>query len=119
MYLGLYQRGVATLAISLIILFLVTIVTLYTANTSVLEQKVSANQYRSDQAFSAANAGEEAIPNNSTVKSPQCSKDLVFIASCLLFKSSLFLCLSTFLQDCIRARRVLLGVNFLKILIFK
>ena len=51
-----YQRGVATLAVALLLLFLVTIVTLYTANTSVMEQKVSANQYRADQAFSAANA---------------------------------------------------------------
>ena len=43
------QQGMATLAISLTLLFLVTFITLYTANTTITEQQVSANQYRSDQ----------------------------------------------------------------------
>ena len=50
------QRGIATLAISLLVLFLITMVTLYTASTSITEQRISANQYRADQALSAANA---------------------------------------------------------------
>ncbi len=51
------QQGMATMAITLILLFIITLVTLYTANTSVREQEISANQYRADQAFAAANAG--------------------------------------------------------------
>ena len=47
----------ATLTIVLLLLFVATLVTLYTANTTVREQQVSANQYRADQALSAANAG--------------------------------------------------------------
>ena len=54
-----YQHGVATLAVSLVILFLVTMVTLYTARTSIMEQKVSANLYRSEQAFAAASGALE------------------------------------------------------------
>ena len=50
------QRGMATLAITVLILFLVTLVTLYTANTSITEQRIAANQHRADQALSAANA---------------------------------------------------------------
>jgi len=47
----------STLVIVVLLLFLATMVTLYTATTSVREQQVSANQYRADQALSAANAG--------------------------------------------------------------
>jgi hypothetical protein len=51
-----HENGLATLAVVLILLFVATLVTLYTANTVVREQQVSANQYRADQALSAANA---------------------------------------------------------------
>jgi hypothetical protein len=51
------EKGLVTLAIILLLLFVATLVTLYTANTTVREQQVSANQYRADQALSAANAG--------------------------------------------------------------
>ena len=51
------KKGLATLAIMLLLLFVATLVTLYTANSTVREQQVSANQYRADQALSAANAG--------------------------------------------------------------
>src|SRR5690554_727723 len=52
-----YQTGLSTLVVILLLLFVATMVTLYTANTSVREQQVSANQMRADQALSAANAG--------------------------------------------------------------
>jgi hypothetical protein len=52
-----HEKGMATLVIVLLLLFVATLVTLYTANTAVREQQVSANQYRADQALSAANAG--------------------------------------------------------------
>jgi Tfp pilus assembly protein PilX len=49
----------ATLFVSLMLLFLITLVTLYAANTLVVEQQISANQYRTDQALAAADAGLE------------------------------------------------------------
>lgn len=52
-----HEKGMATLVIILLLLFVATLVTLYTANSSIREQQVSANQYRADQALSAANAG--------------------------------------------------------------
>ncbi len=51
------QKGMSTLVIVILLLFVATMVTLYTANSMVREQQVSANQYRADQSLSAANAG--------------------------------------------------------------
>jgi hypothetical protein len=51
------EKGMSTLVIVLLLLFVATLVTMYTANSTVREQQVSANQYRADQALSAANAG--------------------------------------------------------------
>jgi hypothetical protein len=50
-----FQKGMSTLVVVLLLLFVATMVTLYAANTSIREQQVSANQYRADQALSAAN----------------------------------------------------------------
>ncbi len=50
------QRGAATLAITLVVLLLITIITLFTARSMVTEQRVSANQYRAEQAEGAARA---------------------------------------------------------------
>jgi hypothetical protein len=55
-YGGLKQQGIA-LPIIMVILLLAALVTIYTANTSVKEQQVTADQYRSEQAFAAAQAG--------------------------------------------------------------
>lgn len=52
-----HEKGMSTLVVVLLLLFVATLVTLYTANSMVREQQVSANQYRSDQALSAANLG--------------------------------------------------------------
>jgi len=54
------QRGVMALLISLIILTLITFVSLYTAKTVSLEQKISAAELRSRAAFEAAEAGMDA-----------------------------------------------------------
>ena len=51
------QTGVASLVVTLVILVMVTLVTFYTAKTVLMEQKVTANDYRSKQAFEAAEAG--------------------------------------------------------------
>ena len=52
-----HEKGMSTLVIVMILLFVATLVTLYTANSMVREQQVSANQYRADKALSTANAG--------------------------------------------------------------
>ena len=54
------QRGAMALLMSLVILTLITFVSLYTAKTVSLEQKISGNDYRSRVAFEAAEAGIEA-----------------------------------------------------------
>jgi len=53
------QRGFTTLVVSLLILAVVTLITIYAANTTITEQRISATQYRSDQALVAADAGLE------------------------------------------------------------
>jgi len=50
------QRGFATLLTSLIILVGITLITLFTARTTLMEQRMSANHYRSSQAYAAAYA---------------------------------------------------------------
>ena len=51
------QRGVAVLAVGVIVLILATIITLSAANVGVLEQRISGNEYRSKRAFETAHAG--------------------------------------------------------------
>lgn len=51
------QAGVATLVVILILLFSISGLTLYAANTGILEQKVSINDYRAKQLGEAADAG--------------------------------------------------------------
>ena len=51
------EKGMSTLVIVVLLLFVATMVTLYTANSALREQQVSANQFRADQALSNANAG--------------------------------------------------------------
>jgi len=51
-----HQRGFATLLTSLIILVGITLITLFTARTTLMEQRMSANHYRSSQAYAAAYA---------------------------------------------------------------
>ena len=53
------QTGAASLAITLILLFGMTLVAFYAGRVMIFEQKTSANQYRSTQAFEAADAGLE------------------------------------------------------------
>lgn len=52
-----YERGAAVLPITLILLLLVTIITIYAARVGILETRTSANKVRFDQAFSAAEFG--------------------------------------------------------------
>ena len=53
------QSGVATLVVVLVLLFSISGLTLYAANTGVLEQKISGNDYRARQLSDAAEAGIE------------------------------------------------------------
>lgn len=51
------QNGVVTLTIGILLLVLITMVALYGARVGVTEQRISANEYRSKEAFGAAEAG--------------------------------------------------------------
>lgn len=51
------QRGVATLIMALIMLLLIAMITAYTSNTVLLEQKISNNDYRARQALEYAESG--------------------------------------------------------------
>jgi hypothetical protein len=50
------QRGVATLVVVMVLLFLMALVAAYTSRNLIFEQRTSVNQYRSTQAFEAAEA---------------------------------------------------------------
>ena len=52
-----HQRGAATLVVTVVLLFLITTVSVITAQTVVVENQVTANQQREMQAFNAAQAG--------------------------------------------------------------
>lgn len=51
------QRGAATLIVTVVLLFLITILSVITAQTVVVENQVTGNQQREMQAFNAAQAG--------------------------------------------------------------
>ncbi len=53
------QRGAGTLVFTLVILVLMSIIMLGTAKTSLMEQRISNNEFRARQAFEAAQAGME------------------------------------------------------------
>lgn len=53
------QRGVATLIVMMVLFFIISLVAAYTSRNLIFEQRTSANQYRSTQAFEAAEAGVE------------------------------------------------------------
>jgi Tfp pilus assembly protein PilX len=53
------QRGAATLVVVMVLFFVVALTAAYTARNLLFEQRTSTNQYRSTQAFEAAEAGLE------------------------------------------------------------
>lgn len=53
------QKGVNTLAVTLLLLLLSSLVVFYTARHAINEQRLSANELRAKQAFAAATAGME------------------------------------------------------------
>ncbi|QEP43854.1 hypothetical protein D5085_12410 [Ectothiorhodospiraceae bacterium BW-2] len=56
-----FQRGAAALLVSTVLLFSVSMVTLFTSKTVMMEQKISANQVRSIEALESAQAGLEYV----------------------------------------------------------
>ena len=53
------QRGAGALIVVLVLFFVISLVAAYSSRNMIFEQKTSANQYRSTQAFEAAEAGVE------------------------------------------------------------
>lgn len=53
------QRGIAALAVVMVLFFIVSMVAAYTSRNLIFEQRTSANQYASSQAMDAAEAGLE------------------------------------------------------------
>jgi len=53
------QRGVASLVVVMVLLFIVALVAAYTSRNMIFEQRTSTNQYRSTAALEAAEAGLE------------------------------------------------------------
>ncbi len=51
------QAGAATLAMSVVLLLLITMVSIYTSRTVIMEKRISANDFRARQAFEAAESG--------------------------------------------------------------
>ena len=51
------QAGAATFAVAIVLLLLTTMVGVYTSHSVLLEQNISANDFRSRQAFEAAESG--------------------------------------------------------------
>lgn len=54
-----YQRGVATLLLTLVVLVSLTLVTFYSANTGLMKQRIAANEVRAREALESAEAGIE------------------------------------------------------------
>lgn len=66
------QKGVVTLMLTIVILMIITLTTLYTSRVVVADDKIFANTYRNNQALDAARAGYDyalayLIANTSTV----------------------------------------------------
>lgn len=51
------QKGMATLLVSVVILFLATVLVIFVSRSALMEQRMSANEIRHKQAFEAAQAG--------------------------------------------------------------
>src|SRR5574338_356804 len=54
------QQGAATLLVSMVLLVAATLIILYTSQTTIAEQHMSANEMRQKQALAAAQAGIDA-----------------------------------------------------------
>lgn len=58
------QQGAATLVIAMVLLFSLSIMTLYSGKVIMTEYRITGNEYRAVQAFEAAQAGFEVAYNN-------------------------------------------------------
>jgi hypothetical protein len=74
------QSGAFTLLFSVVILLLTTILVVAVSRTSVMEQRISANEFRARQAFEAAQAGIEAAAAYLSLEPGGADRDLDDIA---------------------------------------
>jgi Tfp pilus assembly protein PilX len=65
--LKFHQKGAATLIVTSVLLLAVTIISLYSSQIIVTEQRISGNDFRSRQAFEAGQAGSEAAISNTAI----------------------------------------------------
>ena len=62
-----HQRGVATLAVVMVLFFIIALTAAYTSRNMIFEQKTSANQYRSTLAFEAVSYTHLTLPTSDLV----------------------------------------------------
>lgn len=55
----IHQKGIATLTVSIIVLIIVTLMVIFAAKVGILDQRMSANEYRYKEAFNTADGGLE------------------------------------------------------------
>lgn len=83
------QQGMSTILMSVVMVFTVSMMSIYAAQVSVMEQKVSANHYRAKQAFESAQAGldiavaeiDEGVINNLAGNGPWSHGDLTALVN--------------------------------------
>ncbi len=77
-----HQKGAATLFIALVILFLMTMVIVFTAKSHLVNMKVTSNNTRAQQALEAADAGLQYVYENYKGVSLFCEKTVTSGTAC-------------------------------------
>jgi len=78
------QKGAAVLLVSIVLLIGVTLITVFAARVGVMDQRISANEYRHKEAYAASEAGLEMARSYTAyrIKADQSFFDLIDLTSC-------------------------------------